>query len=88
MGKRKFKNPYVKRKNNGDYHYIECQQNSLSKYISMRCPMAEWLEEPGSFDGHKIKKGGHRMVSGIVRAKVKEEIRKQLNNEDYGTEES
>jgi len=32
-----------------------------------------WLQEPGSFGGHKPHKNGHRMVSGIIRAKLKKE---------------
>ena len=40
--------------------------------------MVSWLQEPGSFGGHKPKKGGHRMVSGIVRAKEKEELKEDI----------
>ena len=39
-----------------------------------------WLQEPGSFGGHKPRKGGHRMVSGIVRAKVKKAHRKFIDS--------
>ena len=40
-----------------------------------------WLQESTSFGGHKIPKGGHRKVSGIVRAKVREEVRREIVNE-------
>ena len=43
--------------------------------------MVHWLQEPGSFGGHKPHKGGHARVSGIVRAKVKAAYRKQINSE-------
>lgn len=58
----------------------ECPKNRPSKYISMRCDwdMVGWLQEPVNFGGHKPRKGGHRMVSGIVRAKVKREIAKEI----------
>jgi hypothetical protein len=47
----------------------------------MRCSSVEWLQESGSFGGHKVKHEGHRMVSGIVRQKVKEELRQQISDE-------
>lgn len=66
----------------------ECPKNRPSKYISMRCDwgMVQWLQEPTSYGGHKPRKGGHRMVSGIVRAKVKREIAKEITEslEDNG----
>ena len=55
----------------------ELPKNKPSRYITMHCSAdVSWLQEPGSFGGHRIPKGGHRRVSGLVRAKVKEEIRK------------
>ena len=49
-------------------------KNHPSKRVESKVDfsMVSWLQEPGSFGGHKPKKGGHRMVSGIVRAKEKE----------------
>jgi hypothetical protein len=47
----------------------------------MRCSNVEWLQESGTFGGHKVKHEGHRMVSGIVRQKVKEELRQQISDE-------
>ena len=40
-----------------------------------------WLQESTSFGGHSIPTGGHRRVSGLVRACVKEEVRKQIEIE-------
>ena len=41
----------------------------------------EWLDHPGSFGGHKPRKGGHRRVSGLVRASLKEELHRHLKEE-------
>ena len=60
----------------------EAPKNRPSKYITTRCPNAAWLQESTSFGGHKIPKGGHRRVSGIVRAKTKEEIREEVQLEE------
>ena len=61
----------------------EMPKNSPSKYISMRCNAVKvnWLQEPGSFGGHKTRHQGHRMVSGIVRQKIKEENRREIDRE-------
>ena len=57
----------------------EMPKNHVSKYISTHGgSYAAWLEDATSFGGHKRQKGGHRRVSGIVRANVKEEIRQQI----------
>ena len=62
----------------------EAPKNKPSKYITTHCSAeVSWLQEPGSFGGHRIPKGGHRRVSGLVRAKVKEEVRKQIMNNNY-----
>ena len=55
-------------------------RNMPSKYIQKHCDFIKvhWLQESISFGGHRIPKGGHRKVSGIVRANVKEEIREEI----------
>ena len=60
----------------------EMPKNSPSKFIQLRCSFLKvaWLQEPGSFGGHKVKHQGHRMVSGIVRQKLKEEVRKEIQD--------
>lgn len=60
----------------------EVPKNHPSRYITTHCSAyVEWLQESTSFGGHGIPKGGHRRVSGLVRASVKEEIRKQIESE-------
>ena len=66
-----------------EHRQDECPKNKPSKFISTRCCLSKvsWLQESTSFGGHKIPKGGHRKVSGIVRAKVREEVRREIVNE-------
>ena len=61
----------------------ECPRNKPSKFITTRCSFSKvaWLQEFTSYGGHKIPKGGHRKVSGIVRAKMREEVRREIVNE-------
>lgn len=63
-----------------EHRQDECPKNKPSKFITMRCDSSKvaWLQESTSFGGHKIPKGGHRKVSGIVRAKVREEVRREI----------
>lgn len=66
-----------------EHRQDECPKNKPSKFITTRCSIMKvsWLQESTSFGGHKIPKGGHRKVSGIVRAKVREEVRSEIANE-------
>ena len=61
----------------------EMPKNHPSRYILERIGFSKvsWLQESTSFGGHSIPTGGHRKVSGIVRAKVKEEVREQIEKE-------
>ena len=61
----------------------EMPKNSPSRYIITHCSeqKVRWLQESTSFGGHSIPKGGHRKVSGLVRASVKEEVRKEIETE-------
>ena len=60
----------------------EMPKNRASKLVTMHCSAdVNWLNHPGSFGGHKPKRGGHRRVSGLVRASLKEELRKRLKEE-------
>ena len=57
----------------------EMSKNHVSKYVSTHGgSYAAWMEDATSFGGHKRQKGGHRRVSGIVRANVEEEIWRQI----------
>lgn len=51
-------------------------RNRVPKHISRYIynETVEWLQEPGYCQGHRRRKGGHRMVSGIVRARMKREV--------------
>ena len=66
-----------------EHRQDECPKNKPSKFISTRCSKNKvaWLQESTSYGGHKIPKGGHRKVSGIVRAKMREEVRREIVNE-------
>ena len=61
----------------------EMPKNSASRFIQQRIARDKisWLQEPGTFGGHKPHKGAHRMISGIIRAKLKAEYRKILDLE-------
>lgn len=57
----------------------EMPKNRPSRFILAHCKNdISWLQEPGYCQGHKTRRGAHRMVSGIVRASLKEELRKQI----------
>ena len=76
------KSSFVERDKKNPHRQDEMPKNRPSKYIETKCGFStvSWLQEPGSFGGHKVKHQGHRMVSGIVRQKVKEEIRKEIQD--------
>lgn len=71
-----------------EHRQDECPKNKPSKYITLRCSFSKvaWLQESTSFGGHKIPKGGHRKVSGIVRAKVREEVRREIEDQAQSQE--
>ena len=49
--------------------------------IHCRSTKVDWLQDSTSFGGHSRPKGGHRRVSGLVRAGLKRETRKQILEE-------
>lgn len=68
--------------NRNPHRLDEVPKNYPSRYITDHCSACVyWLQESTSFGGHSIPKGGHRRVSGLLRANVKEEIRKQIDTE-------
>jgi hypothetical protein len=68
--------------NRNPHRLDEVPKNRASRYITSHCSQdVSWLQESTSFGGHSIPKGGHRRVSGLVRANVKEEVRKQIEIE-------
>ena len=86
MSRSRLKNKYMRRKHRADgrneHRLDEMPKNGPSKYISARCEAGKvrWLQEAGSFGGHSVRSQGHRMVSGIVRQKVKAEVRKEISD--------
>ena len=60
----------------------EMPKNKPSRFIAVRirADKVSWLQESTSFGGHSIPKGGHRRVRGILRAKLKEELRDQIKS--------
>jgi len=54
-------------------------KNHPSKLVQMHCSAdVEWLENSTSFGGHSRPSGGHRRVSGLVRASLKQELQREL----------
>lgn len=78
---RKLMRKLYNNKGNNSHKHDEMPKNRVPKHISRFIDGShlQWLQEPGSFGGHKIHLAGHRMVSGIIRQKTKEEIRKEIN---------
>lgn len=93
MSRSKLKNKFMRGTHRSDklnpHHLDEMTKNRPTKFITTRCEITKvrWIQEAGSLGGHKVKHQGHRMVSGIVRQKVKEEIRKEINDERTRKEE-
>lgn len=57
----------------------EAPKNHPSRLILTHCKVdISWLEDSTSFGGHSRPKGGHRRVSGIVRASLRNETRKLI----------
>lgn len=58
----------------------EMPKNSPSKFISCRCPSIkiDWVQGHCTTWGHHPDKHGRTRISGIVRQKVKKEIRQEI----------
>ena len=68
--------PMSRSKNNG------LPKNRPSRIVTSHCSAdVEWLENSTSFGGHSRPTGGHRRVSGLVRASLKRESRKRMMEE-------
>lgn len=79
---RRFVQSKMKNVNRNPHRLDEVSKNHPSRYITSHCSAdVGWLQESTSFGGHSIPNGGHRRVSGLVRASVKEEVRKQIETE-------
>ena len=66
----------------------EMPKNKPSRLVSIHCcsTKVNWLQDSTSFGGHSRPKGGHRRVSGLVRASLKRETRKQILDALQGDE--
>ena len=60
----------------------EMPKNRPSKFIGSRFGRNKitWVQEHSTTWGHRPVRNGHSMISGIVRQKVKEEIRKEIQD--------
>ena len=89
MSKSYIKNKWIRKqfantdRSHNHHRLDEVPKNTPSRYITENCDISKvrWLQETTSFGGHSIPKGGHRMVSGIVRSKIKEKVKKQIISE-------
>ena len=70
------------RSSHNKHRMDEMPKNKPSRFIAVRIRVDKisWLQESTSFGGHSIPKGRHRKVSGILRAKLKEELREQTKS--------
>lgn len=68
------------------HFYDEKSKNSLSKLISRLCPSAWENKQKGSRQGHQVNNEGRRIASGIVRAKLKEETKLEIQQEQNDDE--
>ena len=57
----------------------EMPKNWPSRLVITHCSAdVGWLEDSTSFGGHSRPAGGHRRVSGLVRASLKSEARREI----------
>ena len=81
MSRSKLRNKWMQERYRGLGRYFVIS-NMKDIDLTTHCSAyVHWLQESTSFGGHSIPKGGHRRVSGLVRANVKEEVRKQIESE-------
>lgn len=87
---RSFRQSKMKDIGRNPHRLDEVPKNFPSRYITTHCDwlLVSWLQESTSYGGHSIPTGGHRRVSGIIRARVKEEVRREINVELYAPPQS
>ena len=97
MSKSKLRSKYMRSLHKGDslfaskmnnpvrnpHRQDEMPKNKPSRLITTHCSSTKvnWLQDSTSFGGHSRPKGGHRRVSGLVRASLKRETRQQILEE-------
>ena len=63
------------------HHLDEMPRNRPSRYIQVRCgEKVEWVQQHSTAWGHRPARNGHSRISGIVRQKVKEEVRQEIQD--------
>ena len=63
-------------------HHIWLKGNyKLNRFMQLYCPSAYGFDLMGTFNGHKTNPDGRHIVSGIVRMKLKEEVRQEIERE-------
>ena len=68
---------YKNKEERNPHHLDEMPRNNPSKFITTHCSAyVNWLQDATSYGGHSRQKGGHRKVSGLVRASLKVENRR------------
>ena len=97
MSRSILKNKYIRRKTGHGYSWNsrnerevknthrcdEMPKNKPSKLVLMHCHAdVDWLQDATYCGGHSRRRGGHRMVSGLVRASLKRELEKKLKEEE------
>ena len=71
-----------KEKTRNKHRQDKMPKNRASKLVNMHCSACvDWLDHPGYCEGHRPRRGGHRRVSGLVRASLKQETRKKLKED-------
>lgn len=94
MSKSKLRSKYMWRQNKGHSLFIskmhdpgqnphrqdEMPKNKPSRLVTIHCStkMVDWLQGSTSFGRHSRPKGGHRRVSGLVRASLGRETRRMI----------
>lgn len=69
-------------KNRNPQHHIWLKGNyKLNRFMQLYCPGAYGIDLMGTFNGHKTNPDGRHIVSGIVRMKLKEEARQEIESE-------
>ena len=71
--------------NKNPNHHIWKKKNGFyrCRFIQLYCPIASYCDTKGTWSSHKTNPDGRHIVSGIIRMKLKEEARAEINRELY-----
>ncbi len=77
------KHLYSETESRNPHHLDEMPKNQPSKYIQVRFGRDKltWLQQHCTTWSHRPVKNAHPRISGIVRQKVNEEIRREIEDE-------